>query len=112
MIANPKFDLELTGKFPEASGTISDNNYRAQRGNLFVELPYTEVEAEKISDLFMDKAEFITDSQATVNSLFDEHKDHLLHISTHGLALGEETDNKAEMINYPLYWAGYVVHGQ
>ena len=112
MIANPKFDLELSEQFTDESDGISDNNYRTQRGNLFAELPYTQVEAEKISDLFLDKAEFITDSQATVNSLFDEHKDHLLHISTHGIALGEETDNKAEMINYPLYWAGYVVHGQ
>ena len=102
VIANPKFDLELSEQFTDESDGISDNNYRTQRGNLFAELPYTQVEAEKISDLFLDKAEFITDSRATANSLFGEHKGHLLHISTHGIALSEETDGSAEIINYPM----------
>ncbi len=84
IMADPQFDLGSGTAAPKINRAPTDPMVRNTDRAVYPELPYTAVEAERISRYFSEKATLITKEAATVDAFFQKHSGDILHISTHG----------------------------
>ena len=125
LIGYPKYNLDQKELAPAQNKSVSrgGNLTRTLRGGLLRYmrgeagisiLPGTQVEIEKIADLFDESSAVYTEEQATENIAKSVDNPSVLHVATHGYFLEDavsEENTTASYISNPLLNAGLILAG-